>query len=54
MSTEVTETWAVPAYRNFINLVKFLQIEDWYDKFLTGIPNNLKEQDEIDKLFKKD
>lgn len=54
MSTEVTETWTVPAYRNFTNLVKFLRADDSYDKFLTGIPNDLKEQDKIDHLFRED
>ena len=54
VSTEVTETWGASVYRNFTNLVKFLQIKDSYDKFLTGIPDEFGDEDRIDELFVKD
>ena len=53
-STEVTETWGAPVYRNFTNFVKFLKVEDSYDKFLTGIPDEFGDSNKIDQLFIKD
>lgn len=38
-------------FRDFVSSVKFLKVDDDYDKFLTGISHLLTEQNRIDLMF---
>jgi hypothetical protein len=48
VSTEITEVLGSNAHRNFTKAVKFLRIDDDFDKFLTGIPESSTDEDKID------
>lgn len=54
VSTENVESWGYRDNRDFINSVKFLKIDDEWDRLLTGLPHSLQDEAKIDALFEKD
>lgn len=54
VSTEGIEKWEMNKYKDFVNSVKFLKVEDKNDRLLTGISSEINDEVKIGTLLDED